>query len=157
MLELIKKYRPLLLYLLIPLAAGGLSAFLTRNSMDVYERIVLPPFAPPGWIFPVTWTVLYVLMGYGSWLCRYADAKRRKPALVLYWTQLTLNFLWPLLFFNMEQWFLSFLLLLVLLCTVLLMSRAFYRCQAKAGYLQIPYCLWLIFAAYLNWMIFLRN
>lgn len=157
MLHFMKKYRPLLLYLLIPLAAGGLSALLTRNSMDVYGRIVQPPLAPPGWLFPIAWTLLYVLMGYGSWLCRYAEAELRKPALTLYWTQLTLNFFWPILFFNMEQWFWSFVLLLILLITVLFMSRAFYHCQPKAGYLQIPYCLWLTFAAYLNWMIFLLN
>ena len=100
MLKFLKKYRPLLLYLLIPLAAGGLSAFLTRNNMDVYDRIVLPPLAPPGWLFPVAWTVLYTHMGYGSWLCRYADEKLRKPALTFYWTQLILNCFWPILFFN---------------------------------------------------------
>lgn len=147
----------LLLSLLIPLAVGGLSAFLTRNSMDIYSSLQLPLFAPPSWLFPVAWSVLYLLMGWSCWRILQHDRRERGSALLLYGAQLVLNFLWPLFFFIGRQWFVSLLILLALLLVVLVMVRAFYRIDHKAAFLQIPYCLWLGFALYLNWMIWLLN
>lgn len=152
-----KKHRRLLISLLIPLAVGGLTALLTSKSMDIYKDINQPPLAPPGWLFPVVWTVLYTLMGLGSYLILPAPKPQRTSALTLYAIQLILNFLWPLLFFNLQLWFWAFLLLLALLMVVLLMTYSFLQIRPLSGWLQIPYCLWLSFAAYLNWMIFLLN
>lgn len=152
-----KKHRRLLISLLIPLAVGGLTALLTSKSMDIYKDINQPPLAPPGWLFPVVWTVLYALMGLGSYLILPAPKPQRTSALTLYAIQLILNFLWPLLFFNLQLWFWAFLLLLALLMVALLMTYSFLQIRPLAGWLQIPYCLWLSFAAYLNWMIFLLN
>ena len=147
----------LLLSLLIPLAVGGLSAFLTRNSMDIYGSLRLPLFAPPGWLFPVVWSILYLLMGWSCWLILRQERRERANAITLYAAQLVLNFLWPLFFFIGRQWFVSLLILLTLFLVVLAMVRAFYYLDRKAAFLQIPYCLWLSFALYLNWMIWLLN
>ena len=152
-----KRWKSLAIFLAIPLAVGGLVALLTRTSMDIYKSIRLPPLAPPGWIFPVVWTVLYALMGYSSWLCRLAPPKKRTPAFLLYAVQLALNFVWPLIFFNGQAWLLALLVLTALLGAVLVMVLAFNTISRKAALLQIPYCLWLSFALYLNFMIWLRN
>lgn len=141
----------------LPLAVGGLSALLTAGSMDIYQRIQRPPLAPPGWVFPLVWTLLYLLMGYGSWLCLPAPPAQRRQAWGLYVIQLILNSLWPLLFFRYQQWYPALLLLLALFLLVLLMSLAFFQAEKRAGWLQVPYVLWLGFALYLNWMIALLN
>ena len=99
----------------IPLAIGGLSAFITKDSMDIYEQINKPFLAPPGWLFPVAWTILYALMGYGSWLCLQAPIPRRTPALLIYGIQLAINFIWPIIFFNYQKWFLALAVLILLL------------------------------------------
>ena len=152
-----KRWKSLALFLAVPLAVGGAAAFLTRKSMDIYKFIKLPPLAPPGWLFPVVWTVLYALMGYSSWLCRLAPPKKRTPAFILYAAQLALNFVWPLVFFSGQAWFLALVILTALLGTVLIMVLAFRAISKKAAYLQIPYCLWLSFALYLNFIIWLQN
>lgn len=141
----------------LPLAVGGLSALLTAGSMDLYQRIQRPPLAPPGWVFPLAWTILYLLMGYGSWLCLKAPAAQRRQAWGLYVIQLMLNFLWPLLFFRTQQFYPALLLLLALFLLVLLMAVAFFQAEKRAGLWQLPYVLWLAFALYLNWMIALLN
>lgn len=147
----------LLLNLLLPLAVGGLSAFLTRKSMNVYSSLQLPAFAPPSWLFPVVWSILYLLMGWSCWLILKQEGRSRGKAVTLYAAQLALNFLWPLFFFIGKQWFLSLLILFTLLLVVLAMVWTFYRLNRKAAVLQLPYCLWLGFALYLNWMIWLLN
>ncbi len=153
----LSKYKGLILNLLFPLSVGGVASFLTRKDMDVYKLIVKPPLAPPGWLFPVAWTILYLLMGYGHWLCRKAAENEKQSATRIYLAQLGLNFLWPLVFFKGKLWLPALIVLLTLWVLVLLMVRAFYNCSSKAGLLQIPYVLWLTFAAYLNLMISILN
>lgn len=84
----------------LPLAVGGLAAWLTMGSMSQYAALVQPPFAPPAWIFPIAWTILYVLMGWASLRVRQSGSPERSNALALYYTQLAVNFVWPLLFFS---------------------------------------------------------
>ncbi|MBQ1246033.1 MAG: tryptophan-rich sensory protein, partial [Clostridia bacterium] len=88
--------------ILIPLAVGLLSAYLTRDSMDLYESIVRPALAPPGIVFPIVWTILYTLMGIGSAMIYNIDAPEqdKSRALTLYGLQLAVNFFWSILFFN---------------------------------------------------------
>ena len=150
-------WKALIISLIIPLAVGGLSAFLTRDSMMIYEQITQPPLAPPSILFPIVWTILFALMGVSSYLVYTSDAKNKKEALSLYGVQLIVNFIWPLLFFNMQAFLASFLWLLLLWVLVALMIRQFYIARPIAGYLQIPYLIWLTFAAYLNFAIFLLN
>lgn len=82
----------------LPLAVGGLAAWLTMGSMSQYAALVQPPLAPPAWIFPIAWTILYVLMGWASLRVRQSGSPERSNALALYYTQLAVNFVWPLLF-----------------------------------------------------------
>lgn len=151
------KWKPLLISLFIPLAIGGLSALLTRNSMMIYERIQKPALAPPPVVFPIVWTVLFLLMGISAYLVYVSQAENRQGALVLYAVSLIVNFLWPVLFFILQAYLLSFLWILLLWVLILLMILQFHKASPLAAYLQIPYLLWVTFAAYLNLMVFLLN
>ena len=150
--------KKLLICLAIPLAVGGLSSLLAGGMTD-YPQLKQPPFAPPGWLFPIVWTVLFLLMGYASyriWITNAEPTQKRK-ALLLYGAQLFANFIWPLLFFAGE-WFLAALIWLVLLWILIFFTiREFSQIDETAGNLLIPYILWVTFAAYLNLGIFLLN
>lgn len=152
-----RKILPIIIAIAIPLAVGGLAGLLTMNSMGFYETITKPPLAPPGFLFPIVWGILYTLMGISSYLVWREHTAESRMALYIYAVQLILNFIWPLLFFNGRMFLFSFVLLLALLATVIYMTVKFYNINKLAGLLQIPYILWLIFASYLNFAIFLLN
>ncbi len=152
-----KKVLPIIIALAIPLAVGGLAGLLTSGSMDFYENIKRPPLAPPGIVFPIVWTILYILMGISSYLVWKEKTPESRMALYIYGIQLVLNFVWPFIFFNAQMFFLAFIWLLVLLGAVIYMTIKFYQINPIAGLLQIPYILWLIFAAYLNFFAFFLN
>ena len=145
------QWKKLLIALAIPLAVGGLSS-LVSGGMSDYENLVQPPLSPPGWVFPVVWTILYLLMGYASYLVFTADAPagQKKRALTLYAIQLFLNFLWSPVYFGLEWRLVAFFVLLALWAAILLTMRAFSAINEKAGDLLLPYILWVTFAAYLN-------
>lgn len=154
------KLKVFIVSVLIPLAVGGLSAWLTYGKMEAYSALNQPPLSPPGWIFGVVWSILFVLMGISSGLVYLKrDEMRDKvtSALKVYAFQLALNFCWTLIFFNMGAYLFAFIWILLLLVFVSLMISTFKRVSPVAAYLQIPYLLWLIFAGYLNFMIFLLN
>ena len=136
----------------IPLLVGVISSVLTRQSMQNFAMLEKPPFAPPAWVFPVVWTILYVLMGISSYLILIATAEKEKKenALLLYWYQLAVNFLWPTFFFNFEWYLFSFFWIVLLWVLVFLMILRFYKIDKRAAYLNIPYLIWLLLAAYLN-------
>ena len=153
------RWKLLMVCIVIPLLAGVLSAALTGEGMELFEQINKPALSPPGWIFPIVWTILYTLMGISSYLILTsgADQEEIKRANSVYVYQLLVNFLWPTLFFDF-QWFLfSFLWLLLLILLVGIMIRRFYKISKPAAYLNIPYFLWLCFAAYLNLTIWRLN
>lgn len=107
---------------------------------------------PPGWVFPVVWTVLYALMGYSAYLVSKtpAESQKKKTALNVYWVQLAFNFLWSIIFFRFELLWLGFVDIVLLLISVILMTVLFYRINKTAGILNIPYVIWVTFATYLN-------
>ena len=140
----------------IPLAVGGISALLTRNSMETFSLLNKPPLSPPGWLFPVVWTVLYILMGVASYLVLTSD-KPNSTALKVYGVQLVFNFLWSIFFFGMGLYFFSFIWLIALWLLILLTIVLFYIISKPAAYLLIPYLLWVTFAGYLNFAIYLLN
>ena len=143
----------------IPLAAGGLSALLTRGSMSLFERLHQPPLAPPEWLFPIVWTVLFILMGVACYLTLLVGASdgARKQVLLPYGFQLAFNFLWPVLFFNF-RWYLPALIWLAALWALILFTAVrFFRLRKAAGLLLAPYLLWVAFAGYLNFGIYLLN
>ena len=144
--------RLLFICIAIPLIVGGISALLTKNSMEMFETVVKPPLAPPGWIFPVVWTILYTVMGISCYLIVISDASQEEigEAIRIYAYQLLVNFLWPTFFFNF-QWYLFALLWLILLwILVFFMIRKFADVSKLAAYMNIPYLIWLTFAGYLN-------
>lgn len=151
-------WKRLLLCLAIPLAVGGLGALLSGGMSD-YGAMVKPPLSPPGWVFPVVWSILYLLMGYASYRVVESGAPKEdiRKALTLYGLQLAANFLWPLLFFGAGWFLLSFFWLIALWVLIFLTIRAFSRIDETAGNLLIPYILWVTFAAYLNFGIYLFN
>ncbi len=150
-----KDRKGLLISLGIPLAVGGLAA-LVSGGMGSYKTLNQPPLSPPGWVFPVVWTVLYLLMGYAAYRVRRADPKERR-ALVFYGLQLLVNFLWPIVFFRWQTYLAAFLVLVILWVLIAITLRLFHRTEERAGDLLIPYLLWVTFAGYLNFGVFLRN
>ena len=133
-------------------AAGGLSGWLTRGSTALYsETIVQPPLSPPGWVFPAVWTVLFALMGIGAARIYLAPpSKERSRGLNLFIGQLVVNFFWSPIFFNAQAYGFAFFWLLLLWGLVLMMILTFRKVDPPAAKLQIPYLIWLTFAAYLN-------
>ena len=153
------QYGPLAAALAIPLAVGGFSAFLTRDGMNYFKIVSKPPLSPPTWVFPVMWTILYLMLGAASylvWVSGVSD-KRRGRALTVYGLSLAANFLWPIVFFTMRFYFTAFLLLLLLWILVAAAALLFSCIDKRAGRLMIPYLLWLTFAAYLNLGVWLLN
>lgn len=152
------KWKPLIVNLAIPLIVGGLSALLTHDSMDFYETVNKPAFAPPGTVFPIVWTVLFLLMGISAYLVwREGPSLQRRQALWVYGAQLIVNFCWPLLFFRARAFLPAFVWLVALIVLIAVMIVLFCRIKRAAGLLQIPYLLWSLFAAALNYGVWTLN
>lgn len=145
-------WKKLLISLVIPLGVGGISALLIGGGMGQYQAMEQPPLSPPGWVFPVVWTILYLLMGYASYRVYIsgADQKKIRTALKLYGAQLAVNFLWPLVFFGLQWYYAAFVLLVALWVLIYLTMRSFSDIDEWAGNLILPYILWVTFAGYLN-------
>lgn len=154
-----QSFKNLLICIAIPLAVGTLSGFLTRNSREVFESLTKPPLSPPGWLFPVVWTILYTFMGIASYLVliSQAPAVDIASALKVYGIQLAFNFLWSILFFGLSLYLPAFLWLVLLELLILATTILFFRISPPAGILMIPYLLWVAFAGYLNLAIILLN
>lgn len=148
-----------IIFALVSLAAGGLSAILIHNNADAYYALKKPSLSPPGWVFPIVWTGIYILMSAGAGLVLSAPRKaNRKPlAIGFYAVQLAANFLWSVLFFKLELYKTAFVWLIFLLFLVIVMTVSFGRVSKWAWVLQLPYIVWLIFAAYLNLSISILN
>ena len=153
------EWKKLLLCLAIPLLSGGLGALLAGKAITAYRDFAKPPLSPPGWVFPVVWTLLYAAMGYASYRVLVSDAASEKirSALRLYGLQLIVNILWPLLFFRMEAFLAAFFWLVLLWVLIYLTVRAFSKIDEWAGNILLPYLLWVTFAGYLNFGVFLLN
>ena len=147
-----KQWKPIILSILVAEAVGALSGFLTREGMKLFtDAVAQPPLSPPPLLFPIVWSILYALMGYGSariWLS--TPSPDRSRALNLYAIQLVVNFFWSLIFFNAQAFGFAFFWLLLLWGLVLLMILAFDKIDPLSAKLQVPYLIWLTFAAYLN-------
>lgn len=146
----------MILCIVIPLAAGGLAGFLIRDGMETFKSLNKPSLSPPGWLFPIVWTVLYILMGIASYLV-FTSGAPTHLALAVYGIQLIFNFFWSIIFFNLEAYLFSFIWLTVLWLLILITMILFFRISKPAGYLLIPYLLWVTFAGYLNFSIYLLN
>lgn len=153
------EWKKLALAVAIPLAVGGLSALMTVDNMIMFEVVKKPPLAPPKWLFPVAWTVLYVLMGIASYLVYVSKAPsvKKNSALSVYVISLIFNFAWSLIFFNLENYLFAFVWLCALWLLVVITTVKFFGINKTAGILMLPYVLWVTFAGYLNYGIYLLN
>ena len=145
-------WKPYAFWIGLTLAVGGLSGFLTREGSRIFnETVAQPPLSPPAIVFPIVWGILYTLMGISAARIRQAEpSENQQRGINLYLIQLVLNFFWSLIFFNLRAYSLAFFWLLALWITVLLMILSFRKTDPPAAWLQIPYLLWLTFAAYLT-------
>ncbi len=152
------KWKQLLINILIPLVliAGG-SAICTMKSMDLYEKLDTPPLSPPGWVFPVVWILLFTLMGISSYFVWESQSNHKLVAFAIYAVQLIINFIWSIIFFNEQEYWLSFMILITLILLILLNMYFFKKVSKISFLLLIPYLLWVIFAGYLNLFIAIMN
>lgn len=153
------QWKKLILFMVIPLAVGAAASILTNNRMDAFGRLNRPPLSPPQWVFPVVWTILYLMMGYAAY--RVATSEHSAPsinsALRVYYVQLAFNFLWTLIFFMLEVYVIAFVWLVILWLLILWTLVLFARLSKPAGWLMAPYLAWTAFAGYLNAGIMLLN
>lgn len=146
----------LIISILIPLTVGSISALVSGN-MSIYPALNKPALSPPSIVFPIVWTILYVLMGISSYIVYSSGNPNKDTALKVYGLQLFFNFCWSILFFRYHLYLFAFIWLIALILLLMLMIKKFYSISPLAAYLQVPYLLWCIFAAYLNFSIFVMN
>ena len=142
--------------LLLPLLVGGTAALLIRDGVEAYGTMTQPALSPPPILFPIVWTILYLLMGIASYLV-WTQRTPSCPALTVYLVQLAFNFVWPLLFFNAGAYGFAFFWLLALWALVVVTTVLFFRESRAAGLLMLPYLAWLTFAAYLNYAVWMLH
>ena len=153
------KWTELLIFIIGTELVGALSSLLSGNFSSFYSELTRPPLSPPGILFPIVWAILYALMGISAYMVYVSDSDEdvKKKALGLYALQLFVNFMWSIIFFRFEQVGAALAVLILLIILVVMMIISFRRIRPLAGYLNIPYLLWLIFAAYLNTGILILN
>lgn len=149
---------------LISVLVGYLSSILAQaisgvDTIIYYHELIKPGFAPPGIVFPIVWTILYILMGTSSYimLSQKKNESKIKDTMFYYWAQLGLNFLWSILFFGFQLRLTALVDLILLFVFVVIMVYKFYKIKPIAAYLNIPYILWLIYAIVLNYFIWFIN
>lgn len=150
-------WRSLIALLLMTLGGGGLVAFFIRDRMDFYDTLSKPVFAPPGWVFPVVWTLLYIAMAIAIWLGLRSDLPARRKALALYIAQLAVNLLWPVIFFMQHALGLAFVWLVLLWALVAILTAWLIQLSKPAGWLMVSYLAWITFAGVLNFCIARMN
>ncbi len=145
-------WKALLISLGISLGAGALAGILTSDSMETYGSLYQPPLAPPGWLFPIVWTILFILMGIAAYLIYESDVgeERKRAALRIYGIQLLVNVGWSVIFFRWDAYLLAFAWLLLLWYLIYMTIDQFKEINEIAGKLLLPYILWVTFAGYLN-------
>lgn len=153
------KLKALIPALALPLAVGGLAAFLTQDAMLMYRVILKPPLSPPQWLFPIVWGILYILMGAASYLVFVAGVSpvRKERALTVYLMSLAANFIWPIIFFGMELYLAALIWLIILWLIFAAAALLFHYISRSAGRLMLPCLIWMGFAAYLNFGVWLMN
>lgn len=154
----VNNFRPGLLafLILIPLCVGGLSTLISGDMKKNYFFYNKPALSPPGWLFPIVWTVLYVMMGIAIYLVITSDADKSliRRAVFFFSFQLVLNFFWSILFFKYSLYLCAFIELAVMWIAIVICTVYFFRISKASGTMMIPYILWTTFAGYLNFAIY---
>ena len=138
------------IYTFIPLVVGIISSILT--NMDTYSMVNKPPLSPPSIVFPIVWTILYLLIGYSSY-----RVKDDKDSLKLFYTNLAINGIWSIIFFNLENYLGGFILIIIMIIIQIFILIRFKKIDELAYKLNIPYLIWLIFASYLSLGVYILN
>lgn len=149
--------KTLIISIIIPLIIGLISGLISMSGMKEFDSLIKPPLAPPGFLFPIVWTILYTLMGYSSYLIYESNDYHSECCLKIYALNLFVNFLWSPIFFGLNLRLFGLIWIIILVITVVYMILCFYKVNKKAAYLQIPYLIWCLFATYLNLLYYLLN
>lgn len=152
-----KRLTPYIVFILTTLLIGGLGGWATFANIDAYDMLIKPPLTPPDTAFPIVWSALFILMGIGAAIVWEKAPDFRKETLVVYGVQLALNLLWSVIFFAFQAYLVAFAWLIILWIAILVMILYFHKISSLSAYLQIPYLLWVSFAGYLNFMIWMLN
>ena len=153
------KVIPLIIALAIPLIGSGIVWYLTKNSVYLYSTLDIGVLAPPAWLFMVVWPILYFLMGISSYRIYMLreQGKDTGSALFFYAVQLLLNFLWSFIFFSFRLYAIAFIEIIILFIFVIITFIKFIKIDKIAGFLLVPYILWLTYASFLAFMVWLKN
>ena len=144
--------------LAVPLLVGALAGFLTNNDVKEFMATAKQPFfTPPGWVFPVVWTMLYALMGFSAYIIENTNSQRKNRALTIYFVQLFFNFVWSFIFFSSSNYLFAFIWIIILWLLIIATILEFKMIKNRASYILIPYLIWVTFAAVLNFSVFLLN
>ena len=145
-------WKTLLISLAISLGTGIIGTIFSPTNRSEYSTLYQPPLAPPGWLFPIVWTILFILMGIAAWLVYESGAPQGevRAALIIYGIQLVVNVLWSVIFFRFDAYLLAFVWILLLWYLIYITLKRFYDIVPAAGYLLLPYLLWVTFAGYLT-------
>jgi len=154
-----RHWKTYLFWIALAEGVGALSGWLTRDGTKWYQEFAdKAPLSPPGWVFPVVWGILYALMGFGAARVSLTEpTPQRSAGLNLFIGQLTVNFFWSLIFFNLRAYGFALAWLGLLWVLIVWMIFAFHKMDRLAAWLQFPYLLWVTFAAYLNWGAWVLN
>ncbi len=131
--------------------AGLMGGLLSGNTGQLYATLIKPPLSPPSWLFAIIWPLLYLLMGIAAYIMYQApQTPLRQRSVLLYWIQLFVNFLWPIIFFRFNLYWLAVAVVIILDILVAITTVGFFKTKKTAGYLLLPYLIWILFATYLN-------
>lgn len=149
-------FKAFIIITVITFIVGSFFSFFTMNNMDTFKELN-KPINVPGILFPIVWSILYLLMSISCYIIYKSDNKDKKKALIIYGIQLIINSLWTLIFFGFDAYLFAFIWIILLIFTVSIMIITFYNIDKKTAYLNIPYILWIVFAGYLNLGIYILN
>lgn len=149
-------YKSLIINIIIPLGAGALGVLLGGNMQD-YALINKPNISPSPIVFPIVWTILYILLGISSYIIKKTNDITSQDAFIIYALNLFVNTTWTLFFFRLKWYLFAFIWIIILIILTIILIYKYYKINKTAAYLQIPYLLWLIFASILNISIYILN
>lgn len=149
-------WKRLIIITIITFVVGSFFSWFTMNNMDTFKELE-KPVNVPAMLFPIVWSILYLLISISCYIITKSDDKGKDKALIWYGIQLIINSLWSLIFFGFGAYLFAFIWIILLLITVVIMTAKFYNIDKRAAYINIPYILWILFAGYLNFGIYLLN
>ena len=147
------KIKKLIIAILIPLLLGIIVSLFINT--EIYDVIIKPEISPPKIVFPIVWTILYILMRISNYIINKDNQK--EVSNLIYYISLAMNLIWPIIFFNAQEYLISLLIIIILIIFVALTIIEYFKTSKISGYLQIPYIIWLLFALYLNYQVLILN